>query len=137
MNKKIIAILFLLIMFFPVGFLLAEESVLNGTVTPFLKSLQTGKISSITRYVSGQLKQNMELAFKKNRDYGNFLRGRYDGATFTATTLQQGNKQEIVQVDVIYSGGQTSTFELLVQQDSDGRWHVTEQYLSGRRPHRR
>lgn len=106
----------------------ADDGVLDLTVEPFFTALQAGDLEGLKASVGGILYQDITAAFEQNKDYGTFLRQRYDKATFNPTVLQQDEFKMVVSVEVDFNGQGTSVFELLVQKDSTGNWRIVDQY---------
>jgi len=79
-------------------------------------------------YVGGALKQQIIQAFDDDQKYGTFLQRRYEDAIFTSTILMDGEQEKVVQVDVVYSENKTSSFELVVRRNTEGKWLIVNQY---------
>jgi hypothetical protein len=112
----------------------ADEGVFATTVEPFLVALQDGDIPALKSYMSGELFSNITQAAQQDEDYGSFLRQRYANATFSSVVKQETDKQMLVSVDVNFAGEGSSPFELVVEKDGAGIWHVVDQYTPVERP---
>ena len=135
MKKQLTTLCFIILVFTgPLDQCFADDGVLSITVEPFFIALQSGDIEVLKSYVGGILYQNITEASEQNKDYGTFLKQRYDNAIFYPTIIQQDEKIMVVSVNVDFHGKGTSVFELLVQKDSSGNWRIVNQYSPTRKP---
>ncbi len=127
---KIIIVLFFVFLtcMLPFRYAHADNNVVELIVTPFFAALQSGDLNTIQSYVSGDMQQKMTGAFEQDKNYGTFLKQRYDGAIFNPAILEQGENRMIVSVETIFQEKGRSTFNLIVQQNSTGIWQIIDQY---------
>jgi len=133
MKKNILLGFIFLAFMMPFRLSHANSSVIDSTVVPFFTALQSGDLHVIKPYVGGDMYQKMMGAYEQNKDYGAFLKQRYDGAIFHPTVIEQSENEMIVNVEVEFREKGISVFELLVQKDKSGTWQIINQQTSTRR----
>lgn len=133
MRKYITTLCFIVLVFIvPFNQSLANENLLDATLDTFFTALQTGDIEMLKSCIGGVLYQEITKTTNQSKDYGVFLRQRYDGAIFSLTVKQQDENKMVARVNVDFQGQGTSVFELLVQKDSAGNWRIIDQYSGDR-----
>ncbi len=133
MKKNILLGFIFLTLMMPFRLSHANSSVVDSTVVPFCTALQSGDLNVIKPYVGGDMYQKMMGAFEQNKNYGAFLKQRYDGAIFHPTVIEQSENEMLVSVEVEFQEKGISVFELLVQKNKTGTWQIMNQQTSTRR----
>ncbi len=130
MRKFSISCFIFIALMLPLGLSHAENGVVDSTVTPFFTALQSGDINDIKSFIGGDMYQKMMTAFEQDKEYGEFLKQRYDGAMFYPTVIKQWENEMIVRVEVEFQGKGHSIFDLLVKKDTTAIWQITDQYVA-------
>lgn len=130
MRKFSISCFIFIALMLPSGHLHADGAVVDSTVIPFFTALQSGDINVIKSFIGGDMYQKMITAFEQDKEYGEFLKQRYDGAIFYPTVIKQWEGKMIVRVEVEFQGKEHSTFDLLVKKDTTATWQIIDQFVS-------
>ncbi len=116
-----------------------QQALLETTVMPFLKALQTGDVQRLEQLIGGKLALTLGKLLRENTEYPNYLRQRYGGTTVRGPIQIESRQEEtggvhvaelvgarlaVVQLETP-SGGQDQ-FLLNLEQDAQGVWKIVD-----------
>jgi hypothetical protein len=87
----------------------------DSTFAPLFAAMKAGDLATIKQYLPGAAYGQYRALFEKNRNYGQFLRNYYAGATFDLGPIVTANNNDFVaEVRISWPSGRMATVKLHV-----------------------
>ena len=117
----------------PVGKTLLNE-INSKTLTPYFMALKSGDIFTIKQHIAGDMYKNSKVLLEKNKNYPQFLRDIYKGATFRTSEAVVSDGDVIAHVEIAFPNGNRSLARLrlskmknISQSDHESEtWKIVE-----------
>jgi hypothetical protein len=123
--RKTIALL-LLLLAFPVH-VSAQKQDVEMIAMSFFDAIKAGNVGQIRALVDGPLLESVRVLLTENKQYPDYLRERYLGATAEITNISMlPDGDALVDMAVTFESN-ISYMQLRMSQHKGGRWRVVEQ----------
>lgn len=95
------------------------KALMDEIVFPFFEALKNGDVSSIKRYVAGDMYERKKVLLEQNQEYPEFLRNYYQGVEFYVQKASESGRYLIVDIEIEYPSGDYGSGKLYLQQIND------------------
>jgi len=86
----------------------------DTTFTPLFQALRAGDVARIKNYISGDTIEQYRVLLEQNKEYGQFLRNYYAGASFELSQVTLVGNDYVANVLIYWPAGNTSVIKLQV-----------------------
>ena len=108
---------------------IAQKQDVEMVAMSFFDATSAGNVGQIRSLIAGPLLESVKVLLKENKEYPEFLRDRYEGATAEITNVSMlSDGEALVDMAVTFQGGITPSYmRLRMSQHKGGRWRIVEQ----------
>lgn len=98
-------------------------------VVQFFEASRNGDTETIKRLIAGSFYDQRKVLLEQNKQYGEFLRTRYQGTEiWTGNVRMKGDGTVgVVDVRILFPGGDVDTEKFLLKKGDDGAWKIVGQ----------
>jgi hypothetical protein len=93
---------------------LLYENFRDSVFAPLFAAMQAGDLATIKKYLPADAYEPYRVLFERNKEYGQFLRNYYAGATFELGPVVTAGNDYVADVYISWPSGRTSTVKLRV-----------------------
>src|SRR6266540_4234455 len=94
------------------------------TVSPLLQALKDGDVQTIRQYMSDDLYSNYKVLFEQNKEYPEFLRNFYKGASFQTGKITRVGDHILVDTIIKFPDSNTSVTRVLLKKDKNNTMKI-------------
>jgi len=105
---------------------------IQGTFATVFQALQSGDVQTLKSHMAGHMYEQYKVLLEENLEYPSFLKNFYRGATFSVTNIVYKGDDALVDVVITFSGGNKTVTKMLLKQDSNQMWKLTEVVHTGK-----
>ena len=104
-----------------------EKAEVYKTTQLFLDALFIGNVSTIKKFIAGNLRDRLRTLLNENTEYSKTLQERYDNAFYQiGDPIIDGNRAS-VDVSIDFPEGKTSFFQIELEKINKLKWYVIKQ----------